>query len=435
MYDLVIKNGRSFIDGRWSSDFIYVKDGRIALISPSDFPALATFDASGRKILPGLIDPHVHFELDLGFIKSRDDFESGSKAGVFGGMTCYGDFLAPTRNATELEEAFHSRLKQAQKSHIDYHFHATICQPDGDLEQYVLTMKRLGMQTLKLFTTYSDSNRNTSDEQIVELLKLSKIHDFLIMAHIEDDAQITLNDEYTYKDLPISRPSRSETDEALKLAGFVKQYGGRLYMVHLSSGRTLEALKNYYPELINKSFFIESCPQYFLLDNSLLQKDDGYKYTCAPPLRSLEEIKLLHKHKLSIDAIGTDHCAFNQSDKLMPRLKDMPLGIGGIEHSFALLYPIFGDQLIHRMSERPAQLMGLPRKGKIEVGYDADLALFMETKNAKVTVNHGAVDHSVYTGMPVAGYFDTLINRGHFIMKQEIFSGGHGQFVKGKPIV
>jgi dihydropyrimidinase len=434
MYDLVIKNGHCFIDGRWSSDFIYVNDERIALISPSDFPARQTFDAGGHKILPGLIDPHVHFDLDLGSIKSRDDFEYGSRAGVYGGMTCYVDFLAPTHNAKQLEQAFNDRLEQAKKSHIDYHFHATICQPDGDLEQYVLTMKRLGMHTLKLFTTYSDSNRNTSDEHIIELLKLSKVHDILIMAHIEDDAQISLKDEYGYIDLPISRPTRAETDEALKLAGYVKKYGGKLYMVHLSSGRTLEALKNYYPELINHCLFIESCPQYFLLDQSLLYKDDGYKYTCAPPLRTMEEIKLLHKHKLSTDTIATDHCAFNLADKLTPRLKGMPLGIGGIEYSFALMYPIFGDDLIGRMSERPAQLMGLPRKGKIAVGYDADLAIFIDSKDGIVTTSHGAVDHSVYQGMHVAGYFDTLINRGHFIMNRGVFIGGRGQFLKGKPI-
>jgi len=433
MYDIVIKNGQSFINGSWSPDHIYIKDGRIALISPSDFPAQETFDAANHKILPGLIDPHVHFELDLGFIRSRDDFESGSRAAVYGGMTCFVDFLAPTHNEVELEQAFYNRINEAKKSHIDYHLHATIATPDGDLKKYVLTMKRLGMHTLKLFTTYSDSNRQTSDQHIIELLKLSKVHDFLIMAHIEDDEQIHIGEEYTYKDLPKSRPTASETDEALKLAGYVKQYGGYLYMVHLSSGRTLEALSNYYPELINRHMFIESCPQYFLLDNTLLQKQDGYKYTCAPPLRSGEEIKLLHKHKRLIDTIGTDHCAFNLSDKMRPKLKGMPLGIGGIEHSFALMYPIYGDELVKRMSERVAQLMGLDRKGKIIVGYDADLAIFKDEPNM-VSTNHGLVDHSVYTGMPSAGYFDTVINRGHFILKHGKFIGGQGNFIKGSPI-
>ena len=434
MYDLVIKNGRCYINNTWTNDAIYIKDGRIALITPSDFPARESFDAKGQKVLPGLIDPHVHFDLDLGFIRSRDDFNYGSQAAIYGGMTCYIDFLAPTRNEIELEEAFNQRILEARKSQIDYHFHATIAQPNGDLSRYVMKMKQLGMHTLKLFTTYSDSNRNTKDEHIIELLKLSKEHNILLMAHIEDDTQIVIKDEYTYRDLANSRPSSAELKEALKLAGYVRKYGGYLYMVHLSSGRTLEALRNYYPDIINRQLFIESCPQYFLFDSRKLMQDDGYKYTCAPPLRSSEEVKLLHKYKQSIDTIGTDHCAFNIADKRTPRLKGMPLGIGGIEHSFAVMYPIYGDQLINKMSLRVAQLMGLERKGQIKVGYDADLAIFKDDPKFEISEYHGAVDYSLYQGISAAGSFDTVISKGRFVLKNGTFIGGQGQYIKGKII-
>ncbi|MFA5235368.1 MAG: amidohydrolase family protein, partial [Bacilli bacterium] len=188
MYDLAIVNGKCFIHGSWSGECLYVKDGSIAHIGPKGLPAQETFDASGLEVLPGLIDPHVHFELDLGTIVSRDDFDYGCQAALHGGVTTIVDFLEPTANAAALERSYHSRMEQAKKCRIDYHFHATIKQPDGDLEAYVKTMLRLGMKTVKLFTTYSDSGRRTDDETIIELLKLSNRYHFLVMTHVENDA-------------------------------------------------------------------------------------------------------------------------------------------------------------------------------------------------------------------------------------------------------
>ncbi len=434
MYDYAIVNGRLYRDGTWVHQNLYVQHEKIALISDEFLPAKETVDAKGLEVLPGLIDPHVHFELDLGWIKSVDDFYHGGIAAAYGGVTSIIDFLDPSSNAKELEEAFHKRMALAKKCPIDYHLHACIKNPDGNLEEFVKTMKRLGMNTLKLFTTYSDSGRRTYDKDIIELLKLSEKYHFLITAHIENDSMITLNNTFTYKNLLESRPSDSETTEVLKLAGYVRTHGGHFYMVHLSSGHTIDALVKQYPDILNKRFFVESCPQYFALTNDVWNREDGHLFTFAPPLRTADEQKLLFAHCAHIDTIGTDHCAFNREDKNKPLLKQMPLGIGGVEFSFGLMRRLIGDRAIDKMGAHVASIMSLPKKGKLIEGYDADLFLFKPDLKAIAHGGHGRADHSVYEGFSLAGSVVSTMSRGTFIVRDGKTMVHQGQWIPGGDI-
>jgi dihydropyrimidinase len=430
MYDIRIK-GTCWIKGAWSKTNIYIEGKKIVRVSTSVFAAKKTIDAKDARVIPGIIDPHVHFELDLGFIESVDDFYSGSVAAVHGGVTSIVDFLAPVDNAKDLVQAYEERCELAEKSVIDYAFHATIKNPKDDLEVFVKTMKMLDMHTLKLFTTYSDSNRRTYDKDIIELLKLSKKYDIVLLAHIENDDMITITDDMTYRDLPRSRPAASETTEALKLAGFVKAYGGTLYMVHLSSGDTLSALVTCYPEIIHKNFLIESCPQYFTFTQDVLRKENGELYTFAPPLRSKEERNRLFEYAHHIDTFGTDHCAFMKKDKHNKTLKDLPLGIGGVEHSFNVMYGHLGDSVINRMTESVARIHRLKNKGKLQAGYDADLFFFQPEEGIVLQGNHGTSDYSVYEGLKGKGRVTHTMIRGTFVLDENGLHKHKGKLIKG----
>ena len=374
----------------------------------------------GLKVLPGLIDPHVHFELNCGRVTSCDDFYSGSVCAAYGGVTTFVDFLDPTRNAEELEKSYYERIALAKKSLVDYHMHACIREPNGDLEKYVKTVVKLGMRTIKLFTTYSDTHRRTYDKDIEELLRLSKKYNVLITAHIENDNLIDLRDEYTYKDLPVSRPSLSETSEALKLAKMVRETGGNFYMVHCSSGETLKALKEQFSDILGKNFFVESCPQYFVFNNSVLEQENGKLFTFAPPLRSERERQLLTAYYKDVNAIGTDHCAFMSKEKDYPTLKGFPLGVGGVEHSFSIMYRRFGDEIIEKMSKNTGIIQDFPTKGELEVGKDADISIFHDINDYFEKENHGTCDYSIYDGVLGAGEFKHVLVRGEFVLKNRV---------------
>ena len=427
---LLIKNGLVYIDSSWQKVNILIGGERFVYVGKEDEPADEVMDATGLKIIPGIIDPHVHFALYCGTVTSVDDFESGSRSAAYGGVTTIIDFLDPTRNARKLERSFYDRLELAKKCHVDYHFHACIKEPDGDLEQYVLMMKKLGMNTIKLFTTYSDTRRRTYDADIIKLLELTKKYNFLVTAHIENDELVSLKPEYACTYISEARPSECEYSEALKLAGFAKQTQGYLYMVHCSSGETLSRLINQYGDILGKHFYVESCPQYFVFNKEVLQSEQGYLYTFAPPLRSKQEQELLIKNINYVNTIGTDHCSFMSIDKKNhPSLVGHPLGIGGIESSFVVMHKLFGDQIIDKMTKNIADLEGFSQKGRIFAGKDADLAFIKEVEEYPIGKPHGTCDYSVYEGIKVKEKIVHTMLRGRFILKDEKFLGGQGELI------
>lgn len=429
MHDLLIKNGLIYLNNKFEKTNLAILGEKISYIGKDEVNSKEVIDAEGLKVLPGLIDPHVHFELNCGKLISVDDFYYGSICAAYGGVTTIVDFLDPTSNAVELEKSFYERLELAKKSIVDYHFHACIKNPNGSLEEYVKKVVELGMRTIKLFTTYSDTNRRTYDKDIIELLKLSKKYNVLICAHIENDDLIDLRKQYTYKDLPLSRPGFAETSEALKLAKYVRETGGNFYMVHCSSGETLKALKEQFSDILNKNFFVESCPQYFIFNNSVLNEENGQLFTFAPPLRNERERQLLVANYGDIVSIGTDHCAFMKADKDYPSLMGFPLGVGGIEHSFSLMYRRFGEPIINKMSINTAKIQDFVNKGEIKVGYDADLALFKDDDQIRIKENHGKCDYSIYEGLYGAGEFVDVIRRGTFILKNRKIIDSKGKLI------
>jgi dihydropyrimidinase len=428
MYDTAIINGRVFTLGEFIKTNVYITKGRISCLSEDLFAAHNIYDATERLVIPGIIDPHVHFQLE-GKVTSVDDFYQGSVCAAFGGVTTFIDFLDPISQAKDIRHALMKRKKHAEKAIVNYGFHLTVKNPQK-VKDIVNKMAFYNLKSVKLFTTYSDSQRRTYDPEIKELLAYSSIKDYVVMAHIEKDELIVLDPNYRVQDLKRSRPSKAETEEALHLAELVRQTKGKLYMVHLSSGITLEKLSNQYEDILNTSFFVESCPHYFVLSDLKFEEPNNYLYAMAPPLRSDAEMQLLNKQFNKVYSIGTDHCAYKSTDKKHERLIDIPLGIGGIEHSFDIMYQHFGEACIERMTLNPALIFGLyPRKGHINVGADADIMIYNPTYQHVIQKGHSNSDYTVYEDMLVSGKVESTMVGGEFVMERGELKGGQGKYV------
>ncbi len=431
MYDLAVRNGDIYFDSGFHKLNIYVNNGKIEKISPDSFDADVVIDAVGKKVIPGIIDPHVHLNLNIGKYTSADDFYSGSIAGIYGGVTTILDFLSPVSKGSDVETAFKNRLNLAKKSLIDFSFHTTVANPVNETLNITNEAIRLKIPSIKLFTTYSDSNRRTYDKEIIKLLKHSNETGTIILIHSEDEDHMNSDENYRCKDLPLNRPVISETSMIKKLAELNKTNGGRIYCVHTTCGESVQFMKEEHHDLLNSSFFMESCPQYFVFNDSYFSKNDGFKYILAPPLRPEYQSTLL---KNSIDylySIGTDHCPFMSFEKKRELLKDIPFGIGGIEFSFRLMYNLFGEKIINKMTLNPAKLFGLfPRKGILAVGSDADFFIFNENTESEIVESHSRCDYNLYEGIKGKGFIETCVAGGVVVMKDNQIFPRKGQFIQ-----
>lgn len=429
IFDLGIINGKIYLNGDWVNGNLYIKDERIQVISTQYLDCNEEYDACGNLVLPGLIDPHVHFNLNVGKYTSVDDFKSGSISAAYGGITTIIDFLDPVSRTEKLSEAFRNRNEVAKESVVDYSFHSTIAEIEGDISSFIRESKKLGIPSIKLFTTYSSSNRRTYDRTICELLKRSKAEKVLVLAHCENDS-IIKEKNVVVKNHSLARPAVSEISEIMKLAQIAEYYNGQIYFVHTTCGSTIEALNKKYNHMLNKDIFVESCPHYFIFDDNKYSESDGYKYTMTPPLREQKEVEKLKKMIKCIDTIGTDHCPFNTKEKNKDITEEIPMGIGGVEHSFSLMYSIFGDEIIDKFTENTARIHGLyPLKGTLQVGAYGDVVIFDPKKEHIISEYHSRCDYNLYSNMNVKGKIISTICRGKFIIKDCKFIGGCGKYL------
>ncbi len=435
-YDLGLVNGKVYINGSFVAVDIYIKDQVISEIVPqgTELPCENIVSCISKLIMPGFIDPHVHINLDLGEFRSADDYESASKAAAFGGITTFIDFLDPIINVDEFENRFAQKMKEAKDSYIDYSFHTTVGNFDDDVDKLVAISRANGIPSIKMFTTYSESNRKISKEKLQEFMKNSSKTSTLILVHAENDYMI-LNAEVddTLEQYERSRPAEAEILEIEKLVRIVKDIPGKLYIVHVTCGSSINLIKEECKELIGKNIFIESCPQYFHLTKDLFEQDNGNLFLLAPPLRSADEQQKLKENISSIQTIGTDHCPFTKEEKMRYKVASkIPKGLGSLEYSFSLMYHLFGEEIIDKFTINPAKIHNLyPKKGVIQKDSDADFVIFSPDKTLMIDSGHSRTDYSPYEDMLINGLIESTVRRGEFIVKnRKLVAKTNGQFIE-----
>lgn len=428
MYDIGLINGEIYLEGEFFKKNIYIFSEKIALISDGLEPSKDLVDCSGLKILPGFIDPHVHMALDLGEFQSVDDFKTGTIAAAYGGVTTILDFLTPINELASYQAAYSKRMQEAGQACIDYSFHLTLgnYKKVSEIPDLLERAYGDGLTSVKVFTTYSESDRKCKDDIITAVLKSN----MLLMAHSENDELVDASyggvDSYE-----MSRPVMAEISEVAKLAEMASFLEGHLYIVHTSAGSTVDMVATHFKEELGRNIFLESCPQYFYLDNRYFQGVNGRKYLLAPPLRNEFEKNKLVGQLNRLSTIGTDHCPFMSDQKMKyGEANKVPKGIGGIEYAFLLMYTLYGNEVIDHFTKTPARIFGLSEKGSIDHGKDADLVIFDSSATTRVTSGHSMCDYSPYEGTSLKGSILSTISRGSFVVKDKEFIGGSGRFVR-----
>jgi dihydroorotase len=362
-------------DGNFFLGDVLIQDGQIAQVASNipDAEYNTIIDAAGLTLLPGVIDPQVHFR-EPG-LEYKEDLHTASCACAKGGVTSFLE-MPNTRPLTTTQAALDDKLQRAsQKCLVNYGFF--IGATAENLPDLVNANPTCG---IKIFMGSMHGPLQVSTE--AELDPIFANGTRLIAVHAEDQARI-LERRQQYKD--ITNPSIHSTiqDEiaalnatklALKLS---KKYQRRLHILHLSTGVEAELLRQDKPSWVTA----EVTPQHLVLDTDAYDKI-GTLAQMNPPLRSPNNPKILWQALRDgvIDFIATDHAPHTLAEKAQT-YPNSPSGMPGVETSLPIMLTqaMQGNctvsQVSNWMSTAVAKAYKIPNKGIIAPGYDADLVL------------------------------------------------------------
>ena len=461
MRTLIVNGTVVNADGRVDAD-VAIENGRFQSIMPRSAGGIApgpddrVIDAAGCLVVPGGVDAHVHMQLDTGTTVSSDTFLSGSTAAAHGGTTTIIDF-SEQRTGGNVLQSFEKRMAEAEgQSVIDWGLHQIL----GGVDEQALIdtrslIEREGVASIKLFMAYP-GRLYSDDGQVLRALQLCADTGLMAMVHAENGLAIDVLVEQAIAAGNLTPDFHSRTRppeleaEAVHRAGVLARVAGNapLYIVHLSSSHALREVVEARSRGTN--IFAETCPQYLhlSLEDHLGQGwPNGAAYICSTPLRSKHEHHQADLWEgLRVDqlaVVSTDHCPFCLREQKLANgeaFNVVPNGIGGVEHRMDLVYQgvvaghISEERWVEVCSTAPARLFGLPQKGAIQVGLDADVVVYDPTAKQTLSqaTHHMNLDHSAYEGMNVTGKVRTVLSHGEVIVDGGQFFGaaGRGQYLR-----
>ena len=415
--DLVLKNCR-FVDKTGEYD-IKIEDGKIADISKTPIKADETVDMKNNFVLPGFIDPHIHFR-DPG-LTQKEDFKTGSQAAANGGFTTVID-MPNTIPKTNTYKALKEKIQIAKsKSVVNFELQAG----HNTLEE----MERMVELNPISFKVFMDLESDESLERIfhdLSLLKQNTDYNGLVATHcekksiVESETERLKREENDAIDYTYARPAQSEDESVMQAIELARANDLRLHICHLSSAKSLSLA-----ESASKSMPVswEFTPHHLLLDNSAYNVYGTFIKT-NPPLRPKDEsVKISDLDERSI--IGTDHAPHTLEDKTKGTWESSP-GIPNLETVVPLLLTEVNRgnidlKIIPKIfSQNAAEVYGLKNKGKIEIGYNADLTVIDLKQKGKFNIDefktkaeYSPFDGWEYEGLPIM----TIVN-GKIVMNK-----------------
>ena len=450
---ILVKNGRIITATDDYTADIFIEGETISVIGKNlSMAADTTIDASGKLVIPGGIDPHVHLEMPFMGAFSSDNYETGTLAALHGGTTTVIDFVIQSQGKSLYDALREWQGRATGNVFSDYAFHMAVTDfnPKTQLEIIDLVEKE-GISSFKTFMAYKGSLM-IDDRQMVGLMNEVKKHGGIVTTHAtngdiidylvsKNKAAGNLSPLYHY----LSQPEITESEATGRFIDMAYQTGSNSYIVHMTSEGGLNKVRD--AQKRNQKVFVETCIQYLVLDCSVYDRGfESAKWVMSPPIREKKDQAALWAaiNQGVIQTLATDHCPFMWDDKRKGEhdFTKIPNGAPGIEHRVELIYSegvktgkISLNKMVDITSTASAKIFGMfPKKGTIAVGSDADIVIFDSAKKhiLSASTHHHRCDYSAYEGHEVTGKAETVILRGQVAIENGDvrIKKGYGEFVK-----
>ncbi len=438
MLNLLIRDG-TIVDGQGSfNGSIAVSDGRIVarFAAGADLPAARNvIDARDRLVLPGIVDPHVHF-----YGEGIGDY---SKLAVMGGVTTFIGMIRgePQQRLADVV-ADHAR-DGAVASIADFTFHVVLYDRDDTIDQ-IAPLTTQGFCSFKIFLAYKRRGMMVRESFLFAAMQEIGRIGGIALVHAENGEMIDRLEQAAIvagrvkrADYAPTRPPEAEASAIDVVALASRATGCPAYIVHVSSRAGLAAVEA--ARRRGVPLWAETCPQYILMDEHEVHRH-GPLAVIAPPLRTPVDQSALATAVMTgaINSIGSDHASYSAAAK--DRGKDnifaSPFGMPGAPTLWPSLFTWAIEQdvplptLVRAMSETPARLFGLAhRKGTLLPGADADIIVV--DPRARRTVDAAAIWPNVcaspLAGRSLAGWPELTISRGEIVWRDGNLTAAHGR--------
>ena len=445
--DLIVAGGTVVTSESTFEGSIAIDDGTIVAVGDeSSMPSASNrVDATEQLVMSGVVDPHVH--VDERF--SIDTHETATKAAALGGITTLIAFAwqrseEESTTARTLVDGIEQKKENAANALIDYSFHGTIWREDLSILDEIGDAVREGITSFKLFTAYEVGVQNGFLDRVFERIASE---DGVAVLHTEDGsvcdditARFKENGKGDAESYPQSRPDYAEAMAAEDAVRMATEAGCKYYGIHTTcrkSADVLDSFRQEYPHLVRA----ETCTHYTTKDDSIYA-ELGNLPMLAPPIRKPDDIEAMFEYLDSgtLDIVSTDHCAYTRESKQTENWWDSSFGANGLQVSL----PVFHDAavnergrsypyLVRKMCHNPAQVYGMPNKGSLDPGTDADLVVFDPDEEYTITADDNAskADFSIYEGRTVTGRVKKTFVRGELVADdgEIVADPGQGRFV------
>jgi dihydropyrimidinase len=450
-FDLIITNGTVVTASDTYVADIAVRGGKIVAIGTDLGSATRVIDATGKLVMPGGIDSHVHLEQPgaPGIIMG-DTFETGTRSAVWGGNTTVMPFCLQQRGESLRAALTDYHARAEGNCYTDVSFHLIVSDPTPQVVgQELPALLSDGYSSLKVFMTYEDLA--LSDYDILNVMSVAREHGALVMVHAEGLDAIRFHNEKLAREGKTaaiyhgaSRPiavEREATHRAISLAEMVDV---PVMIVHVSNAEAIEEIARAKRRGIK--VFSETCPQYLVLTEADMGAagTEGNKYVCSPPPRDAANQQACWDglSQNIFEVFSSDHCPYryDETGKLTPDSAKgyvwIPNGIPGIETRLPILFSegvkkgrITPSQFVALSATNAAKIYGLyPQKGALIVGADADIAIWDPDLTRTITHAdlHDGVDYTPYEGIEITGWPVTTIVRGKVMVEDRQMVGDKG---------
>jgi dihydropyrimidinase len=393
-------------------------------------------DATGKLVLPGGIDAHVHLSVPPEEKNADpiwvDDFTSGSAAALAGGITTLGNMTFLALGETPLAGLEREAAIAHQQTIADLFLHPVLDQVTPELLDEIPKLLRAGCNSIKVFTVLP--NFDSQMRSYVEAIRRAGENGLITLIHCEDyaliedaTARLVAAGKSSLRYYAESRPVISEVVATQRAVAFAEATGATVYIVHLSSARALEACAE--ARSRDLPVYVETRPLYLHLTRERFEDQDGAKYVGQPPLREQKDVDALWAgiRQGVVHTICTDHAPWSLAAKLDPAhtITNLRPGVADLETMLPMLYSegvrsgrITLGRLVEVIATNAARLFGLyPRKGTIAVGSDADLVVFDPdlTLTIEASMMKSNADYSAFEGWQVTGWPVVTLRRGQVV--------------------